>query len=295
LQNIVDKINALLTKIFEIIKSHLIKLVPLKVKVFKANLKERIEKNKKKFIEFLIKLKEQSIVLFKKVLKDLKALKRTTSKKLRQLNSFIENFSIKKIDFKKIFLSTIAILSIPYKKLRPFIVSIPRKTYIIGISILSSLILFSAILYNPINNIYKKKTNKDLISSEKSKQKGEQQIDYIERTSYFKREKKQFTIRDIDLPIYVESVNSIKMLTLDFTIEGDNKYIAAFFKGSRNENLIKNQLIGSVHPIVPTFPLGEEGKRILKHKLKKEMNVLIKKLDIKGYISNVYINNILAN
>jgi hypothetical protein len=295
LQNIVDKINALLTKIFEIIKSHLIKLVPLKVKVFKANLKERIEKNKKKFIEFLIKLKEQSIVLFKKVLKDLKALKRTTSKKLRQLNSFIENFSIKKIDFKKIFLSTIAILSIPYKKLRPFIVSIPRKTYIIGISILSSLILFSAILYNPINNIYKKKTNKDLISSEKSKQKGEQQIDYIERTSYFKREKKQFTIRDIDLPIYVESVNSIKMLTLDFTIEGDNKYIAAFFKGSRNENLIKNQLIGSVHPIVPTFPLGEEGKRILKHKLKKEMNALIKKLDIKGYISNVYINNILAN
>jgi hypothetical protein len=214
---------------------------------------------------------------------------------LRQLNSFIENFSIKKIDFKKIFLSTIAILSIPYKKLRPFIVSIPRKTYIIGISILSSLILFSAILYNPINNIYKKKTNKDLISSEKSKQKGEQQIDYIERTSYFKREKKQFTIRDIDLPIYVESVNSIKMLTLDFTIEGDNKYIAAFFKGSRNENLIKNQLIGSVHPIVPTFPLGEEGKRILKHKLKKEMNALIKKLDIKGYISNVYINNILAN
>jgi len=133
------------------------------------------------------------------------------------------------------------------------------------------------------------------MSFEKPKKETAQQIDYIERTAYFKREKKQFTIRDIDLPIYVESVNAIRMLTLDFTIEGDNKYIAAFFKGSQNENLIKNQLIGSVHPIIPTFPLGEEGKRILKHKLKQEMNILIKKLDIKGHISNVYINNILAN
>ena len=45
---------------------------------------------------------------------------------------------------------------------------------------------------------------------------------------------------------------------------------------------IKNQLVTNVERVVPTFPLNEEGKRILKSKLTQEMNVLIKNLDIKG-------------
>ena len=73
------------------------------------------------------------------------------------------------------------------------------------------------------------------------------------------------------------------------------EYIAAFFSLRVNENLIKNQLNGSVEPIVPSFPLEEEGKRIIKLKLKEEINNLVKKLKIQGSISKVYIDNVLAN
>ena len=85
------------------------------------------------------------------------------------------------------------------------------------------------------------------------------------------------------------------MLTFDFTVEGSNRYIAAYFSSRVNENLIKDKLNNSIEPIVPSFPLEEEGKRIIKLKIKEEINELVQKLKIKGYISKVYINNVLAN
>ena len=293
MQSLIDKINTLLLKLFKVIKNGISKLIPQKLKDLDKNLKNKIQESKKEVIKRLIDFKDKSIVFSKKLLKDLKSIKRSVSRNFRQLNSFIENFSIKKIDFKKILLSLLAFLNVPFKKITSFLSSIPTEKYIIGFVSLIILSTFTLISYNSINEIYKNKTGEDLIKFSTPEKKKEP--DFIERPVYFKREKKQFTIRDINLPIYVESINAIRMLTLDFTIEGNNRYIAAYFKTGRNEDLIKNQLVKSVEPIIPTFPLNEEGKRILKNKLTKEMNILIKSLDIKGKISKVYIDNILAN
>ena len=293
MQSLIDKINTLLLKLFKVIKNGISKLIPQKLKDLDKNLKNKIQESKKELIKRLIDFKDKSIVFSKKLLKDLKSIKRSVSRNFRQLNSFIENFSIKKIDFKKILLSLLAFLNVPFKKITSFLSSIPTEKYIIGFVSLIILSTFTLISYNSINEIYKNKTGEDLIKFSTPEEKKEP--DFIERPVYFKREKKQFTIRDINLPIYVESINAIRMLTLDFTIEGNNRYIAAYFKTGRNEDLIKNQLVKGVEPIIPTFPLNEEGKRILKNKLTKEMNILIKSLDIKGKISKVYIDNILAN
>jgi hypothetical protein len=293
LQSLIDKINTLLLKLFKAIKNGISKLIPQKLKDLDKNLKNKIQESKKELIKRLIDFKDKSIVFSKKLLKDLKSMKRSVSRNFRQLNSFVENFSIKKIDFKKILLSLLAFLNVPFKKITSFLSSIPTEKYIIGFVSLITLSTFTLISYNSINEIYKNKTGEDLIKFSTPEEKKEP--DFIERPVYFKREKKQFTIRDINLPIYVESINAIRMLTLDFTIEGNNRYIAAYFKTGRNEDLIKNQLVKGVEPIIPTFPLNEEGKRILKNKLTQEMNVLIKSLDIKGKISKVYIDNILAN
>ena len=293
MQSLIDKINILLLKLFKAIKNGLNNLVPQSLKTLNQDLKNKIEESKKQLIKRLIDFKERSIVVSKNLLKELKSLKRSVSRNLRQLNSFIENFSIKKIDFKKALLGLLAVLNAPIKKVTTFLSSIPTEKYIIGFVSLILLSAFTLISYSSINEIYKNKTGEDLIKFSAPEEKKEP--DFIERPVYFKREKKQFTIRDINLPIYVENINAIRMLTLDFTIEGNNRYIAAYFKTGRNEDLIKNQLVKSVEPIIPTFPLNEEGKRILKNKLTQEMNVLIKNLDIKGKISKVYIDNILAN
>jgi len=277
------------------IKSIFKKYTPKKIQNAQTNFHNKKEEKKRQLKEKAVVLKNKTISFSKEAQKELKNIKRVSSKKVRQTNEWIENFSFKKINFKKIFDSIYLLLSTSTKKISNFLSNIPRKKikpFMIGGTIIA---VISFIGYGSLNEIVKKKTGKDIISFKKEEKKGPDTSNYIKRPDYFLGEKKQFSLQNIDLPIYVENVNSIRMMTFDFTVEGSNRYIAAFFSSRVNENLIKNQLNGSVEPIVPSFPLEEEGKRIIKLKLKQEINNLVKKLKIQGSISKVYINNILAN
>ena len=295
LQKLVDKINAILLKIFAIVKSTIKKATPNIVKDLQLKFRKKKEEKKKEIIEKMGDIKDKAVTVSNKSQKELKNIKRVTSKKVRQTNEWIENFSFKKIDFKEIFKSLYSFISILSKKVITFFRKMPKekiKNILIASSLLTIILLIG---YNSLNQIVKERTGKDIFTFKKEKKKGPDTSDYIKRPDYFLGEKKQFSLQNIDLPIYVESINAIRMLTFDFTVEGSNRYIAAYFSSRVNENLIKDQLNNSVQPIVPTFPLKEEGKRIIKLKIKEEINVLVQRLKIKGHISKVYINNVLAN
>ena len=295
MQKLVDKINAILLKIFAMAKSIVKKNTPKKLTDFQNDLRKKKEEKKNQIIEKASVLKKKVVKVTDKTKKDFKDLKRISSKKVRQTNEWVENFSFKNINFKQLFNSFFLFFLTPTKKIISLLSKIPRekaKFLIIGTTFF---LVIALIGYQSLNEIVKTKTGKDIISFEKEKKKIPKTSDHIKRPDYFLGERKQFSLQNIDLPIYVEDVNAIRMLTFDFTVEGTNRYIAAFFSLRVNENLIKNQLNGSVEPIVPSFPLEEEGKRIIKLKLKEEINNLVKKLKIQGSISKVYIDNVLAN
>lgn len=112
------------------------------------------------------------------------------------------------------------------------------------------------------------------------------------RPHYYKDNEKQFTVLNVQMPIYVGGVNDIKSLRVDLTITPSNRYIREYFFD--NEYLVQDKLNSSIRPIVPEFPLEEEGKRILKEKVRQEVNELLKELEIKGEIKEVHIKSMLA-
>lgn len=112
------------------------------------------------------------------------------------------------------------------------------------------------------------------------------------RPNYYKKNEKHFTIFHLRMPLYIESIHNPKQVKIDFTIEPSNRYIREYFL--ENEYLIHDRLNLMVQPIIPSLPLSEEGKQILKDKLLIELNKLIKDQRLKGEIKEVFINSILA-
>jgi len=120
----------------------------------------------------------------------------------------------------------------------------------------------------------------------------EDEVEIGVRPSYYKKNEKHFTIYHLRMPLYIESIHNPKQVKIDFTVEPSNRYIREYFL--ENEYLIHDRLNLMVHPIIPSLPLSEEGKQILKDKLMIELNKLLKDQKLKGEIKEVYINSILA-
>ncbi len=112
------------------------------------------------------------------------------------------------------------------------------------------------------------------------------------RPSYYKQHERVFYMRNIVIPIYIESVNSYKKLEADVVVIPSNKYIKEYL--AKNIHLINDALNSTLEPVIPTFPLTEEGKLVITNKIKREINNVIKSLQIKGNIQYVYLHYIFA-
>lgn len=112
------------------------------------------------------------------------------------------------------------------------------------------------------------------------------------RPRYYKRNERELLVANITIPAYIEGVNDYKKLQVDFSIISSNRYIREFFYD--HTHLVEDVFNSKVEAMIPGFPLGDEGKRILKSKIKLELNELLKRMKIDGSIDEVYISSILA-
>ena len=191
----------------------------------------------------------------------------------------------KKFSFKGFFLSIWNFIKFPFVKFKEFLDTLKPST-IWTTATLSTVMIITAvsIWYN----------SEDLYLKVRGPASDEDAIQIGVRPNYYKRDEKYFTIFNLRMPLYIESIHNPKLVKIDFTIQTSNKYIKAYFLEVQNEYLIHDRLNMMVHPIIPSLPLSEEGKVILKDKLMIELNGLIKDLKLEGEIKDVYINSILA-
>ena len=112
------------------------------------------------------------------------------------------------------------------------------------------------------------------------------------RPSYYKRNEKGLKIRNVSIPIFIESVNSYKTMKADIILVPSNKYIKEFFH--RNDHLVQDTLGSKIEPMNAEFILQDDGKRVLREKIKKEINLLIGRLQIKGEVQFVYLHYLFA-
>ena len=130
------------------------------------------------------------------------------------------------------------------------------------------------------------------------------------RPKYHGMNEKVFTIKGFVIPVYVdhkkskgalidtrgdvEQVSRLKKIVIDFSLVSSNLYIKSYFADNNNLHLIMDRLYTRIRPIEIDFPLELEGKIIITEKIKDEVNILIKDLNIDGEIEDVYVHRMVG-
>jgi hypothetical protein len=286
-----DKINSFLIWFYSMLKSVVLKITPIKVKTFISN---SISKTKEFISLRFLKVKMKMLNFFGKILNSLTGSKVFFRESLRSIIQKLDQ--LKKINFKNINIKEklLSIKSSFISKLQSsdnIFVILYQKIGPQNVRALS-ILLFIGVL--SLSQIYTK-SKKILISTGVVRAPAstpKAKVYPKTRPAYYKRNERQLYIRDLRFPVYVESKSSSKSLTMDITVITSNKYTRAYL--NENHFIVKDAFNSRIEPIIPSFPLEAEGKIILKTKIEKELNKLIKKYKIDGKVENVHIHAITA-
>lgn len=114
-----------------------------------------------------------------------------------------------------------------------------------------------------------------------------------DRPDYYKQDSRHIIVTNFRIPVYVAEVNEIKSVDIDFIAQISNRNARNFL--DKNEFQLRDHIISHFEPSIASFPLEEEGKKIIKEKLLIELNEFIKQYGQEGFVENLKITYILAN
>lgn len=112
------------------------------------------------------------------------------------------------------------------------------------------------------------------------------------RPEYYHQYDRTMKIHSVNFPVYIESARGAKMVRMDLTLTTNNKYTRNYL--NKNYHMVQDRLNSRLEPMIPDFPIEEEGKEIIKSKVKEEIDSLIKELKIDGRVQSIHIHSILA-
>ena len=200
----------------------------------------------------------------------------------------VKSIDYKKINYLVLLGSFFLLLLTPFSKLKAWFITLNPKA-ILGLTTASMLTgLVSINIYTSSKNIAEKKSGK----AREPASKVENATALSKRPAYYKRNERELRIRNMTMPVYIGSTKDLRSLTIDFTIISSNKYIKEYFY--INTYRIRDRMFSTIEPILPDFPLQKEGKKIIKDKLIRELQTMLKQMKIKGTIQEVHIHSILA-
>jgi hypothetical protein len=202
--------------------------------------------------------------------------------------NFFKGIESKDLKLKQLFLVIAAILSPLLGRLRDWYIALKPTTMLAMVSMTTVGGLSSIVIYKEVQKITEKSRDpaSEIIAEVDSTN--------IKRPDYYKKQERELRVRNVSIPIYTggRTPASGKKVIIDFTFVSSNRYIKEFF--FENSHLLKDKLNTSIEQILPDFPLEDDGKRVIKEKIKKEMQVLLDDLKIKGSIQEIYIHSIMA-
>ncbi len=279
-----DFINGLIEKIVSLFTGKAVSLTPEKIKSKLDQGKEGLNQRKKNLSKKVKSTKDEAIA------KALQAKDKVDHAKVAAVGLVAQAKKTKVSDLKpaKIFAVVAAFLTPPLLKLKTWYLNL-KPTQIVGVVTFSTVAAISSV------NIYVQ-SNKIAKESRSPASELVEEVDKAtaisRRPAYFKKTEKQFKVANIVLPAYHQKGGAVRKLVIDFTFESSNKYIKEYLWS--NPHLIQDTLNSKIEPISLTFPLENEGKDIIKEKIKAEMNNLLKEMKIKGTIKDVYIDSMIA-
>ena len=113
------------------------------------------------------------------------------------------------------------------------------------------------------------------------------------RPKYFMQVEKMVMIKDINLQLFLEDTKRNRQVYLDFTALANNRNVILFLKDHDVE--VRDYLNMRVEPVIPQLPIEEEGRQIIKDKVKLELNNFLKESKIEGKILEIYVDYLIAS
>ncbi len=114
-----------------------------------------------------------------------------------------------------------------------------------------------------------------------------------DRPVYYKKEQKHFSLTNLRLPVYIPEVNELRSVDIDFIATTSTRESRMYLE--IKEFQLRDHLILEIEPSVASFPLTEEGKDIIRNKIKNEVDAFLKDNNIPGKVEEVKVIYILAN
>lgn len=113
------------------------------------------------------------------------------------------------------------------------------------------------------------------------------------RPVYYRLSERMLAIEDINLQLFLEDTRRNKQAWIDFSIQASNRNVILYLKEHDVE--LKDHLSTNVEPIIPQLPVEDEGRQIIKDKLKSEINQFLEKNKIEGNILEIYIDYLIVS
>ncbi len=284
-------LNKIIILILDSVSQNISKATPKKIKSFLSSSRNRAYKNRnqieKKLKESASKSKQWAANKVSQTKNKADAVKTKTQTSVNKAKAY----DWKSLNLEKV-IAILAAIIVPYfSKIKSYILTF-KPTTIIGLTITSMAISLSGItIYNESKKIEEK-------ISEGTTREPAEYTDSMDRNAWKRSKYRNFkhrvmSVSGVSMPIYIESRKGMQAVKIDFTFISSNRYISQYFKVPINEFKLRDKINKSVEPVIPSFPMEPEGKRIIKAKIKKEMNALLEELKIKGKIEEVFIDSIL--
>ncbi|MBL7665102.1 MAG: hypothetical protein JNM93_08215 [Bacteriovoracaceae bacterium] len=112
------------------------------------------------------------------------------------------------------------------------------------------------------------------------------------RPDYHKKDAKQYVLTNVKIPVYFEDINELHNVDTELSIQLSNRWTTKYF--DKYEHEIHDYLLQTIEPIVPEFPLEDEGRQIIKDKVKTELNNYLQERNIEGKVEDVKVIYLLG-
>lgn len=180
-----------------------------------------------------------------------------------------------------------ALLKTPFKNRAEFITkklnfliekicSVPRTQFLIAFCAMLMIFTGTYSVYTSSENIYMKEWGGRAPASAD---------EYLNRPEYLKYPARTMKVFNVKVPIYVESVKSVRSVTVDFSVRTDTRFARMYLE--EYEYKLKDHFFMTTEPMMSSFPLEDEGKEVLKDKIQDELNIFLEQNQVEGHVLDV--------
>lgn len=113
------------------------------------------------------------------------------------------------------------------------------------------------------------------------------------RPAYYRQAEKMFKVEDLNLQLFLEDTNRNRQVWIDISIMASNRNAVLYLK--EHDVQLKDHIMTNVEPVIPSLPVEEEGRQIIKDKLRLEINEFLKKNGVEGKVLDIYIDYLLVS